>query len=419
MRKTHQPIADTDDEIIHSVYSYYIEHKDIGKKYYDFSESKDFDSIYQQIDVSDAEKLFPKVAVVVLTANKYERNVLHSIYFNKTGNRIERFDIELFPDLVDIASYGYLFEWHGYLILNLHASTTGSYTIGGSADLVRYVGTKYSLSPAIIISCGICFGVDHNSQELGSTYLSEKVYPYFMGSKITKDELFTSDDNMFKSDWYLIHNLRGKYFDVNKYKDIYDEDTPEFVFKIGNFITGEAVVSNQEFRDFFVDVTTQQVKAGEMEAYGMYKECSFIRIPCLTIKSICDWGAAKNDSNPDIFEELNGSPAEKGELSSIKDCIQAMAASNAAKALESLLRNKMFNKSLYDIIKDWIIKEYKEPGIFLETIQERYKGILTDQRRAVNYENADHFVLATIDALKRDKILKSPDDTDNMWIIAR
>jgi len=71
-------------------------------------------------------------------------------------------------------------------------------------------------------------------------------------------------------------------------KDIYDEDTPEFIFKIGNFITGDAVVSNQEFRDFFVDVTTQQVKAGEMEAYGMYKECSFIRTPCLTIKLICD-----------------------------------------------------------------------------------------------------------------------------------
>jgi len=79
----------------------------------------------------------------------------------------------------------------------------------------------------------------------------------------------------------------------------------------------------------------------------------------------------------------------------------------------------MFNKSPYNIIKNWIIREYKEPGIFLETIQERYKAILADQRRAVNYENADHFVLATIDALKRDKILKALEDTDNMWIIAR
>jgi len=76
MRKTHRPIADADNEIIRSVYSYYIEHKDVGKKYYDFSESKDFDSIYQQIDVSDAEKLFPRACLKNKSCTKWERAVL-------------------------------------------------------------------------------------------------------------------------------------------------------------------------------------------------------------------------------------------------------------------------------------------------------------------------------------------------------
>lgn len=411
--------SDTDKEIIRNVYSYYIKNKILGRKYYDFSENIDFSSIYAQVEVADAEKDFPKVAVVIITANKYERNVLHSIYFNKTGNKIKRFDIELFPNLVEASSYGYLFEWHKYVILNLHASTTGSYTIGGSADLVRYIGTKFNLSPVIIISYGICFGVNHKSQKLGNTYLSEKIYPYFMGSKITRDELFTSDNNMFKSNWRLMHDIRGKYFDVNKHKDIFDEDTPEFEFKIGNFITGEAVVSNQEFRDFFVGVTTQQVKAGEMEAYGMYKECSFIRTPCLTIKSICDWGVAKNDSDSAVFEELNGSPPEKDELSSIKDCIQAIASSNAAKSFESLLRNNVFRQSPYSKIKDWVIREYKEPCIFLDTILEYYMDVYASQGKAIDYKDARQFVLAIINVLKDEKVLWDVGEADNMWMITK
>lgn len=407
----------SNDDVIRNVYDYYIKHKDACKKYYQWAEDINIDRIYEQIQINDIEKEFPRVAIVILTANKYERNVLHSIYYNDTGKRIQRFNIELFPLLVDIGIYGYLFEWHGYVILNLHSAAKGSYTNGGSADLVRYIGTKQNLSPRLIISYGICFGVDQKTQNLGDTYLSDKIYPYFMETKITKDELFTSDNNMFKSDWRIMYNLKGRYFEVNKYKDIFNKDTPEFLFDTGNFITGEAVVSNQEFRDFFVSVTTQQVKAGEMEAYGMYKECSFIGIPCLTIKSICDWGVGKNDSSSEIFEDLNGSPAEDGELSSIKDSIQAITSANAAKAVESLLRNKMFSNSFYAHISDWIAHEYKEPGIYFETLLEHYIEMLTSIGKRIDHDCAKQFMTALISNLKDDRILREWEN--NMWIVER
>lgn len=405
-------------EILRNVYSYYIEHKKTCIKYYDAAESKNFDRLYEDISIADAEKEYPKVAIVILTANKYERNVLHSINYSETRRKIKRFDIQLFSGEIKVRIYGFLFEWHDYLILNLHASAKGSYPNGGSADIVRYIGTKKNLLPMTVISCGICFGVDHISQNLGNTYLAEKVYSYFVGSKITKSKFFASDDNMYRTNEHLLHKLKGRYFDVNKSKTIFDKNTPEFDFKPGVFITGEAVVSNQEFRDLFVQVTTEEVSAGEMEAYGMYKECAFLGIPCLTIKSICDWGVAKNDSCPDLFIQLNGSPAEKGELESMKDRIQAITSANAAKAVSSLLNSKMLYGSIYGDIKKYLLNNYGETGVFFDTITSFCVDYL-QEKMIVDNETIWQFAWELVKTLKLDNVLYEPENecNENMWMI--
>ncbi len=56
-----------------------------------------------------------------------------------------------------------------------------------------------------------------------------------------------------------------------------------FSVKFKNYITGEAVVSSSEWRKKIVDTTTQEIYAGDMEGYGLFKECNNTgyEIPCL------------------------------------------------------------------------------------------------------------------------------------------
>lgn len=382
-----------------SVCKFYLENKDFCNTYYDEAESADISNIYEAVsDKTVINSLLLKVSLVVLTANKYEKNVFHYHVFLDHKEKIIKYKFPLFPNHESKKeTYGYIFKWKNHTVLHIEAQVTGSYTIGGSADIVRYIVGNGNIFPTAIISLGICFGTKEKENRLGDVVISQKIYPYFIGSKIKETSFVVSDDNMFRIDSDLNASIKSVK-DQNAFRGLQCD------VLLGNYITGEAVVSNKRARDEFVKTTTQQIIAGEMEGYGLFKECNAsYSIPCVVIKSICDWAAAKNFDSKQVFERLcKNITVSEEEQTTIKDRIQAFSAFQAYNVLKILLSKQVFMISLYDrIVKH--IYDMNEHVLFGSRIKAEILSIAAEYR--TGFVVSDDFVVNILNLLMDENIL--------------
>lgn len=394
------------------------------KKFFDENAAKCLDSLIQADDpnISDIYDLKTEVTIntlknyldetdiLILTANKYETNILHKKIYDELNEKkgkkrkIEKVEV---PYLNGI-SYFYFFEWGQYRVVHIMARSTGSNTIGGSEDVIRFAFKFETFHPLAVVSFGICFGIDYQRQSLGDVIISEKVYSYGEGIKIKDDKVEIRDDNNFVVADSLFRSIKNL---INL--NIISEKNGEY---FGNYITGEAVMSNEEFKQKLVrSVSTNSIMAGEMEGYGMFKECTYYGkkrggIPCIIIKAICDWGAQKNKflstldfyeqddktDNSDIeeiqnvyrevirpyFVSLSKELRDDIDISviedMIKDSIQAYAAESAFYTCGKLFENNsyVFGKSMYkkayDIVYNYKINQHSN-SIFYDTLQKEIR----------------------------------------------
>ena len=368
------PEQDNNRNIRENVIKFYANHKEACDRCYDIAEAESINELYY--DITDpfiqAEKL-SRTSTIILTANKYEKNILHKRICSAGIKQIGRIEITLSTVCERYNKvFAYCFEWNDYSILHFHANVTGSYTIGGVSDIIRWIISNDYLMPTAIVSFGVCFGTNESDYEIGNVIISKKVYPYFIGAKIDGENLSVVDDNAFAVNSDLlnkIQNLRNN----NRFNSL------PFQVKFENYITGEAVISSLHARDTFVHTTTQKILAGDMEGYGLFKECGTYGIPCIIIKAICDWGAEKNINALDednrsclkcAFEKYSEKYTEEeisGLLKTIKDRMQAFSANCAFDALNIMLDNRVFNTSLRTVLRAWILS---------------YRGIATTCKRA-------------------------------------
>ena len=297
--------------------------------------------------------------------------------------KIRRMEIEL-PTACQRfkKAYAYWFEWGNYKVLNIHANVTGSYTIGGAADIVRWVLANEYLLPTSIVSFGVCFGTKEADNEIGDVVISRKVYPYFIGVKADGKRLPVVDDNAFVINDKLDNKIRNLNNNnkLNKFP---------FNVQFKNYITGEAVVSSKFYRDKFVSITTQEIIAGDMEGYGLFKECMSApyNIPCMVIKSICDWGMEKNFNEKDanVLSQFNAvlstynvessDEDTKALLKTLKDRLQAYAANCAFDVLDVIIKNDILDVSIFNNIKAWI-SNYHGLATTCKTIREELMEII-------------------------------------------
>lgn len=361
------------EKIAKSICDYYLNNREACAEQYEMAENRELSCIYESIkDENMIQRLFATVSTVIITANKYEKNILHANWHKLHQQKIKRIEINLMPQRENAkTTCAYYFCWYGYCILHIEAQYTGSYTLGGSADLVRYVQENPYLYPTTIVSLGICFGMNEDKQKLGDVILSDKIYPYFIGAKWGEKSFFVTDNNMFRVSDALRQRIKTEVVDLNLFNNL------DFETYYGNYITGEAVISNAGARRQFRDITTQDIAAGEMEGYGLFKECCGKNgtIPCLIIKAICDWGVLKDPTtDPSVKQMLNNYNLEDGEVKTIKDRLQAYAAHNAFSVLDIILKTEAFSKSIYAQLKEFITNEHdneerKERVIYRRSIK--------------------------------------------------
>lgn len=311
--------------------------------------------IYESIDMETYNSELLKVSIVILTANYFECEILNYNVFKDYGKKIKKLcnGLQLLHDRHIVKAY--IMEINGYTILHLHAPETGSNTPCGSSDLVRYVGACEFIEPSCIISFGICYGTNTEEFSLGDTIIAEKIYPWSIGIKINDDGW------KIKCDDYII-DLREQ--DAPLYDRVQEviESTQNLCVnqkaKMGNMLTAEAVVSNERVKiQAIQNAYTCNIVGGEMEGYGLAKECIYYnKTPCMIIKAICDWGAVKNIDEyiGEKIPEVNGY---------YKDKIQAYTTYCAYKVLNELFMEKVFKRSNIIVsIHDKLLKKYYPDG---------------------------------------------------------
>lgn len=370
---------------------YQLHKKECDENYLDATNRNKL-KIYKEIkDPNLVNSLFIKTDVVILTANYFEKNILHLNAVNETKQEIMHYIINSCnnpqrPLNINI----YFFQIGGFRILHMEAKQTGSYSMGGSADLIRFVIRNKYCFPSAIISYGICFGNDYKKQRLGDTIIANKLYPYFMSAKVKEKYFFVKDSNIFDIDSQLdakIQYLIGK-GELSENNRIF----------YGNMVTGEAVVSNEIMKDIFIKAATNQpVLGGEMEGYGLFKECRGFEclLPCLLVKSICDWGAYKN-----IEEDIDVD-------SNLKDKLQAYAAKQAYEVLSILLQkdSAIFELSIYEQIKQLVFNtSIKEGEILNKALLE--KILKNDIKTSKNDMDIDLLCTIILDELSKEGIIK-------------
>lgn len=347
------------DEIKKNIVDFYHLHKEeCEKKYSDAVDKKKLNFYKELTDLNEINYLFLKTTIVILTANTFEKNILHLNVNREKKQKIIHCIIKLYNNLHTPLNINiYFFNIENYHVVHMEANQTGSYSMGGSADLIRFIMKNKYCYPSLIISYGICFGNDYHKQMLGDTIIANKLYPYFMSAKVKDKCILVKDSNIFNIDSQLnakIEYLRGK--------KILSETNRIFY---GNMVTGEAVISNEIMKKIFIKAATNQpVLGGEMEGYGLFKECQGFdcTIPCLLVKSICDWGAYKN-----IDEEITG-------INNLKDKLQAYASEQAYKTLSILVSKdaNIVEDTIYEQVKRIIIGLSINDGeVLLETMLEQ------------------------------------------------
>lgn len=348
-------------KIRENVFNFYAKNMKECDSCYHSAEDEKIDEIYEDInDIIYINTLFAKTSIVLLTANKYEKNILHKKIRKYNDNTIKRIRVKLDIKCESYYNelYAYWFMFGNYSILHIHSNVTGAYTLGGSADITRWILANPYLFPNIIISFGVCFGTKEDKCKIGDVIISKKLYPYFIGAKIKGERLDVVDDNAFSINSTLLNDIK-LLSENNKFNNL------NFSVYFNNYITGEAVVSSYDIRDKFVQTTSQEILAGDMEGYGLFKECKSdnYSIPCMIIKSICDWGAEKNfDANDsEVIQQLRDAINKYSKevvneteiIETLKDRLQAYAASNAFEVLRIMLENNLFGDSLLCELKKW------------------------------------------------------------------
>ena len=288
--------------------------------YNDAITTKFFNDNYITLNEKYIKYILSNCKIMIITANPIEKAILHH-------KAVACGSIIMTRLLCETTAY-YVFKLGKYWVAHIHQSQTGA---------GKDMGTNFTISdalkfftPNVIISLGIAFGIDYETQNIGDVLVSRRLFPY---SENKRDEDYVKPDRTQDKtidDWLHVRleNAIG-FLDGVTYGDI---------------LSGGSVMSSCEEKDRVCLGYTEAdfIIGGEMEGNAVFQYAKKAGIPGVVIKGICDWGVVKNG--------IKKNPAEDEKL---KDGLQAYAMIQAVEKCEPLFNDKELFSSPknIDIIK--------------------------------------------------------------------
>ena len=274
---------------------------DIARKEIEKSQSSYFHDNYKTEKEHKLRSMLNKCHILLLTANWIERGILHCMLYKQK-----------IPTILSEEIAYYFFSWGKYRVVHVHQNDTGSFTQGGSQEILEKVLSLFT--PNLVLSIGVAFGIDPKNQQIGNVLVSKRVLPYDNGTKRKDDSIVINNPQFVEIDAWL--KCRFQYCQpfLHQKGVLY-----------GDIVTGGSVISDPAVKDriltAFQKIPNANIIGGEMEGAGVFKSCKNFGVSCVIVKGICDWGTMKNE----ILED-------ERENEVLKDCLQGYAMKQAIEA---------------------------------------------------------------------------------------
>jgi len=184
--------------------------------------------------------------------------------------------------------------------------------VSWSSSLTTRIINKFS--PKIVIMTGICAGVDGRT-ELGDIIVGDPVWDWGAGKISEKggNKSFLPEPHQLP----LNRKLKEKFKDISKdvhflkslplnwnHNDI--ANVPSL--KIAPMACGSSVISTQLVIDE-INEDHRKLTAIEMESYGVMAASHAYDIPCVVIKSVCDFGNTKKSDDVQKYASYTSASA--------------------------------------------------------------------------------------------------------------
>ena len=277
---------------------------------------------HKQINKSAFKNKIKNCKSLIISANYVEGVIITRLLMNESNkSKLEAYSID--------GQQCQLALINNIPILHVWPADKASFTQYGSFNALSKVLKEFS--PKYVFSVGVAFGIDPQNQSLGDVLISKNFIFYDNFNKVSNGKIILSPQDTYNVDVTFIshaHQLEN---------EIPPESVGSFKWFYNTMLTGGTVLSDLEEKKMLIEAARNigyEVIGGEMETSGIYYACQKInkrKIPFITIKGICDWGAEKN-----AWNEVINKPYDNNK---IKDCVQALACENAFKAMKFILSN--------------------------------------------------------------------------------
>lgn len=163
---------------------------------------------------------------------------------------------------------------------------TGPGSMGGAAALATLQDAIRILSPSVVVSCGICFGLRPKTQRSGTVVFATRIRSYEqvrIGTRNSGSVELRERGQAADVDPILSLRARGVF-------------SARGNIAFGEVISGEKLVDHINFRDQLLRRFPDAL-AGEMEGGGLVAACSRRRVPWVLLKAISDFGDGQKKVN--------------------------------------------------------------------------------------------------------------------------
>lgn len=298
------------------------------KHYYDAKTTEFFDENYKTINEKYIKSELSKCKVMVITANPIEKAVLHY-------KIVEKEKVKIIRILCETTVY-YIFKWGKYWIAHIHQSQTGA---GKDMGTNTTIGDALNFfTPNVIISLGVAFGIDYETQTIGDVLVSRRIFPYSENKRDEDDVKPDRTQDKTIDDWLHVRLENAVGF--------LDEVT------YGDMLSGSSVMSSFEEKDRVCLGYTKDdyIIGGEMEGNAVFQYSKKLGIPGVVIKGICDWGVLKNGiypENPDKEKKLKHSLQSFAMEQVVEKCKPLFNDKELFSSSKNIAVNKLKNKYVF------------------------------------------------------------------------
>ncbi len=217
----------------------------------------------------------PDESILIVTVTKMEAQAILETFFQALGK-------ESALQVIEDKTY-YDLGVCGDVQVFMVQSEMGTATPGGALLTIREAIQK--LRPQAVIMCGIAFGLNQDKQRLGDILIAKQIQYYEFQKTDRQQGQIPRGDRVTTSDRLLDRFRTADNFWQKKNRTHF-----------GLVLSGEKLVNDPDVRDSLLKKEPEAI-GGEMEGAGLYAAADQAKVDWILVKSICDWGDGKKNSD--------------------------------------------------------------------------------------------------------------------------